>query len=79
MESRAVESIFDGIYAMLLNTTDGDQNSYTTGRTGKHNSVLACVPDIGKAKAVAIASNVNAAFPDIKVAPAVGVCAGASQ
>jgi nucleoside phosphorylase len=76
-EFDAVEDSFDERY----NFTDfgkqrGDANFYCTGRLGKHNIVLVCLPEIGKRNAASIASTLRVSFANIELALLVGICGG---
>ncbi|KAK4249021.1 hypothetical protein C7999DRAFT_30552 [Corynascus novoguineensis] len=51
-----------------------DPNAYTTGAIGRHNIVLARMPDMDKVSAAAIAANCRESFPNIELALIVGVC-----
>jgi nucleoside phosphorylase len=79
LEADAVEALFDkrwdangDIYSKAL----GDQNAYSTGMIGRHNIVLAHMPDIGKVTAASVAANCRSSFGGIKLALVVGVCGG---
>jgi nucleoside phosphorylase len=79
IERDAVEALLDEEYE-----TDGfsygkafeDPNAYTTGRLGNQHVVLAYMPNMGKASAAAVASNIRHSFQSIKVGLIVGVCGG---
>jgi nucleoside phosphorylase len=76
-EFDAVQDSFDERY----NFTDygkqrGDANFYCTGRIGKHNIVLVCLPEMGKRNAASIASTLRISFAKIELALLVGVCGG---
>src|SRR5436190_6957749 len=77
LEYNAVTALFDEYwddegdpYGRAL----GDQNTYTTGRIGKHNVVLALLSDIGKASAASVAANFRSSYNRIQLALLVGVC-----
>lgn len=53
-----------------------DSNTYTLGRIGHHNVVLACLPNYGIAKAAAMASHMLQSFPKIWVGLMVGIGGG---
>lgn len=77
VEFDAIEDSFDEHY----NFTDygkqrGDANFYRTGRIGKHNIVLACLPEMGKRNAASIASALQISFAKIELALLVGICGG---
>jgi nucleoside phosphorylase len=54
----------------------GDPNSYTTGRIGKHNVVLALLPNMGKASAAGTAASLRSSYPRLRLAILVGICGG---
>lgn len=79
IESDAVESLFDHFWdenSDHYGKAPGDENAYTTGVIGKHNVVLAYMPDIGKGHAAKVAANLRISFRAIKLALLVGICGG---
>ncbi|GFF85987.1 hypothetical protein IFM60648_07550 [Aspergillus lentulus] len=52
----------------------GDQNTYTTGRIGKYNVVLALLPGMGKASAAGAAANFRSSYRGVQLALLVGIC-----
>ncbi|KAK7422435.1 hypothetical protein QQZ08_009517 [Neonectria magnoliae] len=54
----------------------GDPNSYTTGRVGKYNVVLALLPHMGKANAASAAASMRSSYGGLRLALLVGVCGG---
>ena len=75
IESDAIEAVFDETYdSTLYGTSQGDDNSYTTGRIGRHHVVLAYLPNMGKAASAAAASSLKTSFPQIQLGLLVGVC-----
>ncbi|KAK4083833.1 uncharacterized protein Triagg1_1495 [Trichoderma aggressivum f. europaeum] len=54
----------------------GDLNTYTTGRIGKHNVVLALLPQMGKSNAAAAAASFRSSYNNVELALLVGVCGG---
>ncbi|KAI1413401.1 hypothetical protein F5Y13DRAFT_29442 [Hypoxylon sp. FL1857] len=77
LEADAVSAIFDHHWdddGPPYDKAQGDPNAYTTGTIGRHNVVLAHMPGMGKASAAAVAANIRASFPNIKLAVVVGVC-----
>ncbi|KAL6815061.1 hypothetical protein J3E69DRAFT_346691 [Trichoderma sp. SZMC 28015] len=54
----------------------GDLNIYTTGRIGKHNVVLALLPQMGKSNAAAAAASFRSSYNNVELALLVGVCGG---
>ncbi|KAF3231759.1 hypothetical protein TWF128_004500 [Orbilia oligospora] len=55
---------------------DGDQNTYTTGRIGRHNIVLALLPNIGKSNAARVATGLRSSYSRLQLALLVGICGG---
>ncbi|KAK4500879.1 hypothetical protein PRZ48_009071 [Zasmidium cellare] len=55
---------------------DSDNNSYTWGRIGKHNVVIASLPEYGTSAAATSAAHMRASLPDVKVGLLVGIGAG---
>lgn len=80
-ESDAVETLFDQFWEeeFEYDKVRGDSNSYTLGRIGRHNVVLAYMPGVGKAASAAVAASFRASFPCIRLALIVGVCGGAPR
>ncbi|KAF3361350.1 hypothetical protein VdG1_00959 [Verticillium dahliae VDG1] len=54
----------------------GDPNSYTTGRVGKYNVVLALLPHMGRANAAGAAASMRSSYGGLRLALLVGVCGG---
>lgn len=56
-----------------------DTNEYTLGRLGKHNVVIAVLPDgeYGRASAASVAANMRNSFPNIRLGLMVGIGGGA--
>ena len=83
IEHDAVEGLLDEDYSQSHGISYGkaaeDPNSYTTGRMGNHSIVLAYLPGMGKANAVASASGLRTSFPAVRLALVVGVCGGAPK
>lgn len=78
-EADAVEASFDKFWdddGDMYGKAPGDTNSYTTGVIGGLNVVLAFMPGIGKGSAANVATNIRSSFGGIKLALAVGICAG---
>ncbi|KAL2195572.1 nucleoside phosphorylase domain-containing protein [Corynascus similis CBS 632.67] len=77
IEADAVNALFD-IYwddeGSPYGKAPSDPNAYTTGAIGRHNIVLARMPDKGKVSAAVIAANCRESFPNIELALIVGVC-----
>ncbi|KAL4805218.1 hypothetical protein BDV18DRAFT_26107 [Aspergillus unguis] len=79
LESDAVEIIFDHFWDEGFGQAPGDQNSYRTGVIGKHNVVLAYMPQMGKAPAATVSAHLQLSFENIKLALLVGVCGGVPE
>jgi nucleoside phosphorylase len=54
----------------------GDSNTYTTGRIGKYDIVLARLPNMGTAAAAGAAASFRSSYSGLKLAFIVGVCGG---
>ncbi|KAI7969631.1 hypothetical protein EIK77_008786 [Talaromyces pinophilus] len=56
-----------------------DTNDYTLGRLGKHNVVIAVLPDgeYGTASAASVARNMLHSFPNVRIGLMVGIGGGA--
>ncbi|KAK5994609.1 hypothetical protein PT974_05088 [Cladobotryum mycophilum] len=54
----------------------GDMNTYTTGRIGKHNVVVALLPQMGKANAASAASSFRSSYDGLELVLLVGICGG---
>ncbi|KAK3381943.1 hypothetical protein B0H63DRAFT_561536 [Podospora didyma] len=83
LESNAVSYLFDERFDDTDDATpysyskvDGDPNHYTTGRIGKHNVVLAVLPNMGKAAAASAAASLRASYRSVRIALVVGICGG---
>ena len=74
VELAAVEAMLDEIDEDL--PTSRDQNSYTLGRIGKHNVVVAVMPEIGNNQAAVVATQLLNDFPSIRFGLLVGIGAG---
>ncbi|KAL2830724.1 purine and uridine phosphorylase [Aspergillus pseudoustus] len=76
----AVEALFDETYDIsgvaAYRKHPGDANWYRTGRIGRHNVVLTCVPEMGKRGAADVASSIQVSFPRANLALLVGICGG---
>lgn len=80
IEADAVEALFDRHWddeGPSYGKAHRDANSYSTGLIGRHNVVLAHMPDMGKANAAAVAANCRTTFHNIKLALVVGICGAA--
>jgi len=79
LEAYAVKSLFENPSEgdrYLYGKAPRDPNAYSTGVIGRHNVVLAHMPDIGKANAASVAAHCRASFEGIKLALVVGICGG---
>ncbi|KAL7799984.1 hypothetical protein V8C37DRAFT_413978 [Trichoderma ceciliae] len=54
----------------------GDPNTYTTGRIGRHDVVLAFLPHMGKANAAAAAASMRSSYTALKIVFLTGICGG---
>ncbi|KAI9681692.1 MAG: hypothetical protein M1822_007044 [Bathelium mastoideum] len=77
IESDAVEAMFDEIWEGQndFGKATNDQNTYTTGRIGSHNVVLAYMPGMGKVASASVAISSLHSFPNITLGLVVGICA----
>lgn len=79
IEFDAVEALFDEYYDEFYPAyarQRGDANWYRTGRIGRHNIVLACLPGMGKGSAASVASSLRVSFVGVNLALVVGICGG---
>ena len=77
-ELAASQAMLDEEHPDLLQD-ENDTNSYTLGRIGKHNVVLACLPSgtTGISAAATAATNLLRSFPRVRFGLMVGVGGGA--
>lgn len=54
----------------------GDPNSYTTGRIGHYNVVLALLPHMGKVNAASAATSMRSSYTELRLVLLVGICGG---
>ncbi|KAH6605145.1 kinesin light chain [Trichoderma cornu-damae] len=54
----------------------GDPNTYTTGRIGKHDVVLALLPHMGKVHAAAAAASMRSSYGALRIVILAGICGG---
>jgi nucleoside phosphorylase len=54
----------------------GDPNTYTTGRIGAFDVVVALLPSMGKASAAGAAASLRSSYPELKLALLAGICGG---
>ncbi|KAM6516644.1 hypothetical protein FALCPG4_014822 [Fusarium falciforme] len=79
LEYDAVSYIFDEFWdedGDQYGRATGDPNSYTTGRVGKYNVVLALLPHMGKTNAASAAASMRSSYGGLQLALLVGVCGG---
>lgn len=78
-EYNAVSLVFDEFWdddEDRYGKADGDPNHYTTGRIGKHDVVLALLPQMGKTNAASAAASMCCSYRALKLALLVGICGG---
>ncbi|RFU79549.1 phosphorylase superfamily [Trichoderma arundinaceum] len=78
-EADAVTLLFDQFWdeeSDPYGRAKGDTNHYITGRLGKHNVVLAILPNMGTNSAAAATASLRSSYSNLKLAFLVGVCAG---
>jgi nucleoside phosphorylase len=79
LEYDAVSYVFDGFWdddGDEYGRAQGDPNTYTTGRIGKYNVVLALLPHMGKANAASAAASMRSSYTRLRLVLLVGVCGG---
>lgn len=79
LEFDAVSLVFDQFWdeeGDRYGRAQGDTNTYTTGRVGEYDVVLALLPNMGTAAAAGAAAGLRSSFPGLKLAFLVGVCGG---
>ena len=79
LEFNAVALLFDEYWdehGDNYRRVSGDQNTYTTGKIGKYNAVLALLAGIGKASAARAAVNFRSSYNGVQLALLVGICGG---
>ncbi|UKZ80411.1 hypothetical protein TrVFT333_008170 [Trichoderma virens FT-333] len=77
-ERTAATAMLDEKHDPLPISNPADNNSYTLGAIGKHNVVLACLPEgeIGTNSAASVAMQLVSTFPSIKFGLMVGIGGG---
>ncbi|KAL7957738.1 nucleoside phosphorylase domain-containing protein [Trichoderma compactum] len=78
-EANAVDLLFDEIWdegGDSFGRASGDTNTYTTGRIGGHNAVLAVLPGMGTNNAAAASASLRSSYSNLKLALLVGICGG---
>ncbi|KAL8284636.1 hypothetical protein RB600_009179 [Gaeumannomyces tritici] len=77
LESDAIELLFDEFYEnRTYGRSSDDDNTYTTGRIGRHSVVLVVLPKMGVAAAVSASIGLRTSFANVKLALLVGICGG---
>jgi nucleoside phosphorylase len=79
LEYDAVVLLFDQLWdeeGEQYGSSQRDTTTYTTGRIGNYDVVLALLPNVGKATAARIAANVCTIYSGLKLAFLVGICSG---
>ncbi|UKZ79414.1 hypothetical protein TrVFT333_007167 [Trichoderma virens FT-333] len=78
-EADAVTLLFDQFWdeeSDPFGRANGDTNTYITGRLGKHNVVLAVLPNMGTNSAAAATASLRSSYSSLKLAFLVGICGG---
>ncbi|EGR44455.1 uncharacterized protein TRIREDRAFT_70377, partial [Trichoderma reesei QM6a] len=78
LEYDAVSLLFDQLWDddESYGRARGDMNSYTTGRMGKFDVVLALLPNMGTAAAAGAAASLRSSYCGLQLAFLVGICGG---
>ncbi|KAF6811252.1 pfs domain-containing protein [Colletotrichum sojae] len=76
LEYDAATLAFDEVDDDDLGKAPGDTNTYTTGRIGRHNVVMALLPGMGKANAASVTAALRSSYTGLKLALLTGVCGG---
>ncbi|KAI0479835.1 putative WD-repeat protein [Xylaria cf. heliscus] len=78
-EHIAAVAFLDETHKPLAVWNPGDDNSYTLGRYGGHNTVIAVLPsgEYGKSSAASVARDMLRSFPNIRIGLMVGIGGGA--
>jgi nucleoside phosphorylase len=75
LELTAAMAMLDDVHQLLPKDVK-DENSYTLGRIGDHNVVLALLPRTGKANAAVVVTNLQRSFPAVRFTLMVGIGGG---
>lgn len=78
-EADAVTLLFDQFWdeeSDPYGRANGDTNTYITGRLGKHNVVLAVLPNMGTNSAASATASLRSSYGNLKLALLVGICGG---
>ncbi|KAK1976070.1 phosphorylase superfamily protein [Colletotrichum cereale] len=79
LEYDAAALAFDGFWdddGDTYGRAAGDPNTYTTGRIGHYNVVLALLPGMGKVSAASAAASLRSSFTGLRLAIVTGICGG---
>lgn len=79
LEYDAVSLVFDEFWdeeGDIYRRAAGDENTYTTGRIGKFNTVLVLLSSVGKISAANAAASVRWSYPCLRLTLLVGICGG---
>lgn len=77
-ERVAAEAFLDERHDGPESTSPNDNNDYTLGRIGRHNVVIAILPDgYGTSSAAAVARDLLHSFPNVRIGLMVGIGGGA--
>ena len=76
LEADAVRGVFDDSWKSCYGKAAGDSNTYTFGRIGEHNVVLAHLPSMGKIASASVAAGIRSSFEKIRLCLLVGICGG---
>lgn len=75
----AARALLDEVHDVPVYVSEHDNNDYTLGRIGKHNVVIAVLPDgeYGTDSAASVARDMLHSFPNIRIGLMVGIGGGA--
>jgi nucleoside phosphorylase len=79
LEYDAIALVFDQVWdgdGDQYGRASGDHNTYKTGRIGRHDVVLALLPQMGKTNAAGAAAGVRSSYRSVTLALLVGICGG---
>ncbi|KAL7937006.1 nucleoside phosphorylase domain-containing protein [Trichoderma chlorosporum] len=82
LEYNAVSLLFDQFWDQdgdSYGRAVGDLNTYTTGRIGKFDVVLALLPHTGKANAASAVAGMRSSYACLRLVLLVGICGGVPQ
>ncbi|XTI88546.1 purine and uridine phosphorylase [Cenococcum geophilum] len=75
-ELKAAQVMLDKRHPPLESVNRSDGNNYVLGRIGKHNVVMACLPEYGTVAAAKAATMMDFAFPSLRFGLTVGIGGG---